>query len=162
MFENLCIIVKQKTGILWLSVEFFIDCLTQYLSEPMKTLYIFLICQFRHCSTLSSSTAGIVWLSSYLLCLILKVILMAEFACFWMALQEMVVSSNACIKTLSKSVKIHFSLYFVFLLYNVHVFVMCIFFVGGGGGETIIPFMKKKDVKQIFGHIQFSSTSLSV
>lgn len=143
MFENLGIIVKQKTGILWLSVEFFIDCLTQYLSEPMQTLYIFLICQFRHCSTLSSSTAGIVWLSSYLLCLILKVILMAEFACFWMALQEMVVSSNACIKTLSKSVKIHFSLYFVFLLYNVHVFVMCIFFVGGGG-ETIIPFMKKK------------------
>lgn len=163
MFENLGIIVKQKTGILWQSVEFFIDCLTQYLSEPMQTLYIFLICQFRHCSTLSSSTAGIVWLSSYLLCLILKVILMAEFACFWMALQEMVVSSNACIKTLSKSAKIHFSLYFVFLLYNVHVFVMCIFFVGGGGGETIKnPFMEKEDMKQIFGHIQFSSTSLSV
>lgn len=166
MFENLCIIVKQKTGILWLSVEFFIDCLTQYLSEPMKTLYIFLICQFRHCSTSSSSTAGIVWLSSYLLCLILKVIVMAEFACFWMTLQEMVVSSNACIKTLSKSAKIHFSLYFVFLLYNVHVFVMCIFFVGvggGGGGETIKnPFMEKEDTKQIFGHIQFSSSSLSV
>lgn len=162
MFENLGIIVKQKTGILWQSVEFFIDCLTQYLSEPMQTLYIFLICQFRHCSTLSSSTAGIVWLSSYLLCLILKVILMAEFACFWKTLQEMVVLSNACIKTLSKSVKIHFSLYFVFLLYNVHVFVMCIFFVGGGGGETIIPFMEKEDMKQIFGHIQFSSTSLSV
>lgn len=134
MFENLCIIVKPKTGILWLSVEFFIDCLTQYLSEPMKTLYIFLICQFRHCSTSSSSTAGIVWLSSYLLCLILKDIVMAEFACFWMTLQEMVVSSNACIKTLSKSAKIHFSLYFVFLLYNVHVFVMCIFFVGVGVG----------------------------
>lgn len=144
MFENLCIIVKQKTGILWLSVEFFIDCLTQYLSEPMKTLYIFLICQFRHCSTSSSSTAGIVWLSSYLLCLILKVILMAEFACFWMALQEMVVSSNACIKTLSKSVKIHFSLYFVFLLYNVHVFVMCIFFVGGGGVKPLFHSWKKK------------------
>lgn len=145
MFENLGIIVKQKTGILWLSVEFFIDCLTQYLSEPMQTLYIFLICQFRHCSTLSSSTAGIVWLSSYLLCLILKVILMAEFACFWMALQEMVVSSNAYIKTLSKSVKIHFSLYFVFLLYNVHVFVMCIFFVGeGGGGKPLFHSWKKK------------------
>lgn len=161
MFENLGIIVKQKTGILWLSVEFFIDCLTQYLSEPMQTLYIFLICQFRHCSTLSSSTAGIVWLSSYLLCLILKVILMAEFACFWMALQEMVVSSNACIKTLSKSLKIHFSLYFVFLLYNVHVFVMCIFFVGGGV-KPLFHSWKKKDMKQIFGHIQFSSTSLSV
>lgn len=162
MFENLGIIVKQKTGILWLSVEFFIDCLTQYLSEPMQTLYIFLICQFRHCSTLSSSTAGIVWLSSYLLCLILKVILMAEFACFWMALQEMVVSSNACIKTLSKSLKIHFSLYFVFLLYNVHVFVMCIFFVGGGVWNHYSIHGKKKDMKQIFGHIQFSSTSLSV
>lgn len=83
-----------------------------------------------------------------------------------MTLQEMVVSSNACIKTLSKSAKIHFSLYFVFLLYNVHVFVMCIFFVGvggGGGGETIKnPFMEKEDTKQIFGHIQFSSSSLSV
>lgn len=128
MFENLGIIVKQKTGILGQSVEFFIDCLTQYLSEPMQTLYIFLICQFRHCSTLSSSTAGIVWLSSYLLCLILKVILMAEFACFWMALQDMVVSSNACIKN---------KLYFVFLWYNVHVFVMCIFFVGGGNHYSI-------------------------
>lgn len=144
MFENLCIIVKQKTGILWLSVEFFIDCLTQYLSEPMKTLYIFLICQFRHCSTSSSSTAGIVWLSSYLLCLILKGILMAEFACFWMTMQEMVVSSNACIKTLSKSAKIHFSLYFVFLLYNVHVFVMCIFFVGVGVKPLKIHSWKKK------------------
>lgn len=59
----------------------------------------------------------------------------------------MVVLSNACIKTLSKSAKIHFSLYFDFLLYNVHVFVMCIFFVGGGGETIKNPFMEKEDMK---------------
>lgn len=128
MFENLCIIVKQKTGILWLSVEFFIDCLTQYLSEPMQTLYIFLICQFRHCSTLSSSTAGIVWLSSYLLCLILKVILMAEFACFWMALQEMVVSSNACIKHFQSRLKFTFH-YILSFYYTMYMYLSCVSFL---------------------------------
>lgn len=155
MFENLGIIVKQKTGILWLSVEFFIDCLTQYLSEPMQTLYIFLICQFRHCSTSSSSTAGIVWLSSYLLCLILKVILMAEFACFWKTLQEMVVLSNACIKTLSKSAKIHFSLYFVFLLYNVHVFVIVYLFCRGGGWNHYSIHEKKRRETNIWTYTIF-------
>lgn len=128
MFENLGIIVKQKTGILWLSVEFFIDCLTQYLSEPMQTLYIFLICQFRHCSTLSSSTAGIVWLSSYLLCLILKVILMAEFACFWMALQEMVVSSNACIKHFQSRLKFTFH-YILSFYYTMYMYLSCVSFL---------------------------------
>lgn len=55
----------------------------------------------------------------------------------------MVVLFNVCIKIFLKLVKIYFLLYFVFLLYNVYVFVMCIFFVGGGG-EIIILFMKKK------------------
>lgn len=55
----------------------------------------------------------------------------------------MVVLFNVCIKIFLKLFKIYFLLYFVFLLYNVYVFVMCIFFVGGGG-EIIILFMEKK------------------
>lgn len=63
----------------------------------------------------------------------------------------MVVLFNVCIKIFLKLVKIYFLLYFVFLLYNVYVFVMCIFFVGvgGGGGGEIIKnlFMEKEDMK---------------
>lgn len=138
MFENLGIIVKQKTGILWLSVEFFIDCLTQYLSEPMQTLYIFLICQFRHCSTLSSSTAGIVWLSSYLLCLILKVILMAEFA--WSRPMHV-------LKHFQSRLKFTFH-YILSFYYTMYMYLSCVSFLQGGGGETIKnPFMEKEDMK---------------
>lgn len=59
----------------------------------------------------------------------------------------MVVLFNVCIKIFLKLFKIYFLLYFVFLLYNVYVFVMCIFFVGGGGVKLLFYLWKKKDMK---------------
>lgn len=56
--------------------------------------------------------------------------------------------------------------YILSFYYTMYMYLSCIFFVGGvggGGGETIKnPFMEKEDMKQIFAHIQFSSSSLSV